>query len=93
MKTNTKCDWCMIDSETGKVKNAKHIVQDGTGSKTNVCSQCFYIHYCTAFGYTFDGGNEMYDTNRTTTGMNPDCFVVKFDRADFNRVYGVSYIY
>ena len=81
----------MIDSETGKVNNAKHIVQEA--EKVNVCSQCFYIHYCTAFDYKFDGGNEMYDTNRTTTGMNPDCFVVKFDRADFNRVYGVSYIY
>jgi len=91
MKTQ-QCDWCLLDADDGIVRLARHIVGFRGVETTHVCSRCLYVHYCTAFEYTFDGGNQINETNFTITGDNPDYFVAKFDRKDFEQKYGVSHI-
>tara|TARA_R110002051_G_scaffold317156_1_gene397962 strand:- start:1982 stop:2227 length:246 start_codon:yes stop_codon:yes gene_type:complete len=80
-----------MGSDTGRIATAKHIVSEqsfGDNEKIfeiNVCSKCFYVHYCTV-NHVFDGGKEVSE------GIDYKCNIINFDSEAYNKTYGITYV-
>ena len=84
-----KCDWCKVDSDTGRIATAKHTISEQGFNHTkifevNVCSKCFYVHYCSA-DHVFDGGKEISGGE-----IDYKCTIVNFDSQAYNKTYGIA---